>query len=423
MNILMLTNTFTPHVGGVARSVEQFAAEHRRQGHAVLVVAPSFDGAEVTPDVVRVPAIQNFNGTSFSVPLPVPGYLDAALDDFHPDIVHSNHPFLLGHTALRIAASRDIPVVFTHHTLYDKYTHYVVDDSSTLKRFVSDLAAGYCNLCDAVIAPSESIRRMLLDHGVERRIEVIPTGVVIERFSQGDGASCRQVHGIPSDAFIVGHVGRLAVEKNLRFLAHSVASFVAANKNAWFLVAGDGPCASTIEGAFRANDVADRLVMLGELPTEALPDVYHAMDVFAFASQSETQGMVLTEAMAAGAPVVAVDGPGVRDVVRSRENGVLLMQPSREVFAAALFWMQKRKPTEMRRLRTAARRTARQFSMVETTARTAELYQSVIAADSRQHHHDMWSVAGRRIAQEWRLWENMLESAGDAVLHSEIATV
>ena len=423
MNIVLLTNTFTPHIGGVARSVEQFATEHRRNGHQVLVVAPTFDGAEDRLGVIRVPAIQNFNGSTFSLPLPIPGFLEAALDEFRPDIVHSNHPFLLGDTALRVAASRDIPVVFTHHTLYQKYTHYVIGGSKTLKRFVIDLAAGYCNLCDAVVAPSESIRQMLVAHGVERRIEVIPTGVETEKLAHGDGAGCRRINEIPQDAFVVGHVGRLAPEKNLGFLAESVANFLLRNDSAWFIVAGEGPCESDILQAFEDYGVADRLALLGALPPESLADVYHAMDVFAFASLSETQGMVLTEAMAAGVPVVAVDGPGVRETVHDQKNGMLLPRIDRESFVSGLSWVQGLSPSESRRLRTGARRTASQFSIQASAQHTVELYESLMGDETRQHHHDLWSLAGRRVAQEWKLWVNMLESAGDAVTHAGIEVV
>src|SRR5512144_419241 len=123
MNILMVTNTFTPYVGGVANSVASFAAEYRRQGHRVLVVAPEFrDAPGGETDVIRVPAIQRFNGSDFSLRLPVPGFLFPALDRFRPDVVHSHHPYLLGDTALRIAAVRNAPLVFTHHSMYETFT-------------------------------------------------------------------------------------------------------------------------------------------------------------------------------------------------------------------------------------------------------------------------------------------------------------
>lgn len=416
MNILMMTNTYLPHVGGVARSVDQFAAEYRRAGHRVLVVAPTFEGTSDDRDVVRVPSIEQFNGTSFSVPLPIPGLLDDQLDQFGPEIVHSHHPFLLGDTALRIAASRDLPVVFTHHTLYERYAYNVVAGSEALQRFVTELAAGYCNLCDAVIAPSQSIRNMLREHGVERRIEVIPTGVEIEQFATGDGGRLRRERGIPDEDFVVGHVGRLAAEKSIDFLAAAAAEFVASDERAWLLVAGSGPCEDEFRRQFAEHGVQERLILEGVVPKAQLSDVYHAMDVFAFASLSETQGMVLTEAMAAGVPVVAVDGPGVRDTVQDSTNGRLLRTQDTAEFVAALTEMERLSANEMRRFKIAARSTAHEFSMQRSAERALALYEELIVEAPRQHHNNLWSTAARRVAQEWKVWENFVDSAGVAVL-------
>ena len=151
MNILILTNSFTPHVGGVARSVQAFAAEYRKRGHRVMIVSPEFPEMPMDEvDVVRIPAIQKFNASDFSVALPIHPQLSDTVDAFRADIVHAQHPFLLGFTALRLARHRGLPLVFTHHTLYEQYTHYVPGDSPALKRFAIELATRYANLCDQV---------------------------------------------------------------------------------------------------------------------------------------------------------------------------------------------------------------------------------------------------------------------------------
>ena len=157
MKILMFTNTYTPHVGGVARSVSELAAGLRRAGDEVLVVAPEYGNTAIEePGVRRIPAVQNFAGSDFSVPLPLSPGLAEATEAFDPDIIHSHHPFLLGDTALRTASLLDVPVVFTHHTRYELYGHYVAQDSELLKRLALSLSLGYCDLCDGVIAPSRA---------------------------------------------------------------------------------------------------------------------------------------------------------------------------------------------------------------------------------------------------------------------------
>ena len=138
MKILMFTNTYLPHVGGVARSVSTFARDLVHLGLEVAVVAPHFQGED--PDqnarvqVMRVPAIQNFNGSDFSVRLPIPFALSERIEAFNPDLIHSHHPFLLGDTAMRVARQRELPLVFTHHTMYEWYTHYVPFDSHGIDR-------------------------------------------------------------------------------------------------------------------------------------------------------------------------------------------------------------------------------------------------------------------------------------------------
>ncbi len=145
----------TPEVSHIPSS--GLAQRLRQRGHHVLTVAPSFEHAtQSEPDVVRVPAIQQFNGSDFSVRLPIPGLLQPAIDRFQPDLVHAHHPFLLGDTALRVAAVENLPVVFTHHTMYEQYTHYVSNESPAMQRFVIRLATEYANLCDHVIAPARA---------------------------------------------------------------------------------------------------------------------------------------------------------------------------------------------------------------------------------------------------------------------------
>ncbi len=418
MNVLMCTNTFTPHVGGVARSVEQFTDQFRQRGHRILVVAPEFpDIPAKESGVLRVPAVQHFNGSDFSVPVPVPGMLHAALDRFRPDIVHSHHPFLLGDTALRISASRNIPVVFTHHTQYEKYTHYIPGDSELLKRFAVELAVGYCNLCDAVIAPSRSILERLRNQGVTSEIVEIPTGVDTSVFGRGDGNAWRDRHQVPPSAFIVGHVGRLAPEKGLDFLASAVAKFIASHAGSMFLIAGDGPSAETIRQTFRGRGITGQLIQLGSLPRSQLADVYAAMDVFVFASLSETQGMVLTEAMAASTPVVAIDGPGVREIIQDGVNGRMIPTKDEDTFLDALNWIYSISPDERQQLHSAARQTADEFSLEKTAARVLELYDRLLEQGCMgPWGNDMWSVAKRRIDEELRIWSNVAEAASHALL-------
>ncbi|OGW91791.1 MAG: glycosyl transferase family 1 [Omnitrophica bacterium RIFCSPHIGHO2_02_FULL_63_14] len=419
MKILMMTNTYKPLVGGLETSVQMFADEYRRRGHRVVIVAPVFEDMRPEEDVVRIPAIQNFNGSDFSVQLPIPGVLNEALGDFKPEIVHSHHPYLVGDTALRVAHRHRAPLVFTHHTLYEQNTHYVPGDSEVLKRFVVQLATGYANLADQVFAPSESLKRLLIERGVTGTpIDVVPTGLYLERFAEGDKSGFRRRHGIPEEAFVVGHLGRLAPEKNPEFTARAVARFMKKEPLARFLIVGKGPSAEAIGQIFASEGLPQRVHAVGAADGSELVDAYHAMDVFAFASQSETQGLVLTEAMAAGVPVVAVDACGVRDVVRDGTNGRLLPKEDIALFALALAWMARQDRPGRQELRKAARAAAAGFSMPLMAERALEIYGRLLAGDfipKEEAEENAWIQAARLLKAQWGLTVNLTKAASGAL--------
>jgi len=413
VNVLMMTNTFTPFLGGVSRSVAAFTRELREMGHDVVVVAPEFENTPPLEEgVIRVPAIQHFNGGDFSVSLPIPGYLSSHLEKFKPDIVHSHHPHLLGSTALRVASWFECPLVFTYHTMYEDYLHYVPAHARQLRKFVISLVKGYCNSCDHVIAPSQSVAEMIRERGVRTAVDVVPTGVYTRQFEEGDGAGFRRSHGIPTEAFVVGYVGRLAPEKNLPFLAEAVRSVAAGPRRGHFLVVGAGPSAADMRELFREWDLGDRLHLVGSLEGYELASAYHAMDIFAFASHTETQGMVLTEAMAAGKPVVAIAAPGVREVVHDRENGRLLASEDTQRFVAALVEIAEASLPQRQAYEQAARATAAQFSMDESARKLADLYGDLLRREtSGWKDESVWGRAKEEIKAEWELVKNVAEAA------------
>lgn len=424
MRIVMLTNTYFPHVGGVAKSVESFSRALRDLGHQVLVIAPEFpDMPETESDVLRVPAIQRFNGSDFSVRLPIPGLLSGPMEQFKPDLIHAHHPFLLGDTALRIASSLGVPLVFTHHTLYEEYTHYVSigsessSGSKLMRRFAIELSTGYANLCDHVIAPSQSLLDLIRQRGVVTPATIVPTGVDISRFEGKSRPAFREAHGIPLDSFVVGHIGRLAPEKNLMFLTRAVGRFLQKHKAAWFVVAGSGPVEKEMQDYFSEQGLAERVRFVSILIGKDLVDCYASMNVFAFASQSETQGMVLIEAMAAGVPVVALDANGVREVVEDCSNGRKLPTEDEEAFAEALGWTMELSEEAYGRISREALFTASQYSVTVTTKKLETVYKSLLQIRRAQHlpEDNPWTSTLRYLSAEWKLFTSLAHAAGTAL--------
>jgi 1,2-diacylglycerol 3-alpha-glucosyltransferase len=421
MKIAMFTNTYLPHVGGVARSVSSFSDELRRRNHEVEIIAPQFpDAEESTEHVLRVPAIQNFNGSDFSVQIPQPGLISGRMAEFQPEVIHSHHPFLLGDSALRKAYEFGLPLVFTHHTMYEQYSHYVPLDSEALKRVAIQLATEYCNLCSHVIAPSESIADLLKNRGVTVPVTTIPTGIDLMVFGSGNGPRARQELDIAQDALVIGHVGRLAPEKRLDFLAEAVSRYLTEHPVARFLVVGQGPSRETMTEIFEQHSVLPQVVFAGQLCGEKLADAYASMNVFGFASQSETQGMVIAEAMAAGNAVVAVDGPGIREIVKEQNGRLLSGDCTCEEFAAALTEL-THDANYLRKIGEAARESAQSYGLECCADRLIELYQTLIEDFGSKGGSDFgpWDQLRGRLEAEWKLITEKATALSAAVVDTD----
>jgi glycosyltransferase involved in cell wall biosynthesis len=414
MNILMMTNTYFPMVGGLEQSVHSFSEEFRNLGHEVLIVTPAFGGMPAEePGVIRIPAFQKFGGTVFSVNFPISGLLKRYMKKFVPDIVHSHGPFFMGDYALRLSRQHAIPLVFTYHCMFEQYVHDWPVQNEGVKRFMVKLAAGYSNLVDQVITPSESVKDILLKRGVKTPMEVIPTGIDAQRFAKGDGIAFRKLNNIPLDARVVGHAGRLAPEKNLPFLTNCLVELLKKDPRAHALIVGLGPSQSLIKETFKQAGLENRLHLTGVLRYQDLVDAYFAMDVFAFASLSETQGIVLIEAMAAGLPVVALDAPGAREVVEDYHNGRLLKAMDQQSFVDALIWSLSRAPEELKAMKQIVRMTVQKYPIQSGAKHMLEVYDQIrsrrsvsLGKKNSSGYLMMW-----RLKAEWDICSNYVKSA------------
>ena len=418
MKILMMTNTYAPMVGGIEESIRSFTVEFEKLGHEVFIVAPECEG--VPPDevgVIRLRAIEKFNHSDFSIALPLSSLLPELMKTFMPDIIHCHHPFWIGDIALRLSSKYHIQLVFTYHTMFEKHMHYLPIQNDGMKRFIIDLFTGYANLVTQVIVPSESVREILLERGVKTPMTVVPTGIDLQKFFKGEGNAIRQRLGIPLDDIVIGYVGRLAIEKNLEFLGQSVADYLKKDTKAHFLIGGDGPLKDRIKEIFDEKGVGKQLHLAGVLKDQDLVDCYHAMDVFAFASLSETQGLVLVEAMSAGVPVVAVDAPGVREVVKDGYNGRLILEENKNNFSEALSWYCKQSQSKIENMKANALATTKEFSIDLCAYRMLKVYQDVSLKELvwSDHKNTAWDSLSDRLKSEWGMFKNMMHAGGAAM--------
>ncbi|MDR7483020.1 MAG: glycosyltransferase family 4 protein [Armatimonadota bacterium] len=374
----VFTDSYLPRISGVVRSIEAFVSELRRQGHHVSIFAPGYRGfVDADPDVVRFPSVRPPGHPDFPLAIPVDRRFLAKLAARRPSVIHTHSPFLMG-AAGRYAARRlGLPLVFTHHTMYAEYVHYVPLFPPRLSRqVVTRYTARYCNRCTAVIAPSRAVRAWLRSIGVVTPIEVLPTaGFELARFDRLDPSWVRPRYGVPSGAPLVITVGRLASEKRFDILLAAFAD-AARGGPAHLLVVGGGPEAPVLRHLAGQLGVGSQVIFTGPLDHDRVLDCYAAADVFAFASPTETQGLVVIEAMAAGLPVAAVRAGGVAEAVGDGETG-LLVDPDPAALAAAIRRLLHDEPLR-RRLSAGGREVARAYAIDVLTRRLVDLYRNLM---------------------------------------------
>ncbi|MDR7543321.1 MAG: glycosyltransferase family 4 protein [Armatimonadota bacterium] len=373
----MFSDSYLPRISGVVRSIESFVAELRRQGHHASIFAPGYPGyVDRDPDVVRFPSVRAPGVPDFPLAIPLARRFIGSLRARRLSIIHTHSPFQMG-LAGRYAARRlRAPLVFTHHTMYSEYVHYVPLVSQRLSReVVLRYTVRYCNRCALVIAPSHAVRRFLARSGVQTPMEVLPTaGLDLGRFARLDPSWVRPRYGIPPHALLVITVGRLAREKRFDVLLAAFAKIARAGTERLLMVGG-GPQAGELRQMACELGIGAQVAFTGPLEHDRVLDCYAASDVFAFASPTETQGMVVIEAMAAGLPVVAVRAGGVDEAVSNGATG-LLSPLDVDALAAAMRRMMD-DPALRRRCAEAGRSAARQFAIEELVHRLVMLYRQV----------------------------------------------
>ena len=328
MHIAFFTNYYHPVVNGVVRSVASFRETLMKQGHNVFIFAQSNSNYKDTePFIFRYPSLPLPLG-EISTALPVSPFVDQLLPMLKLDVIHTHHPILLGQTAARKAGELDLPLVFTFHTQYWEYTHYVPFPQETVQEFLKNAVhrwlKEFMQKCQHIIIPSESMREILVrDYGLHERYSVIPTGTNLEPFLNADGKALRLEKGWQDEKVLIS-VGRLSPEKNWDTLLRAFAKTSEKHPDSRLVLIGDGTARQSLEELSSALGVTDRVTFTGALPFEDIPRYLKAADLFVFASVTETQGLVTIEAMAAGLPVVAVDGPGTRDIVDHGKQGFLV---------------------------------------------------------------------------------------------------
>ena len=339
MKILMLSDVYFPRVNGVSTSIQTFRHELRELGHEVRVVAPKYD--QPTTDERGIDRIISsqvlFDPEDRMMHPRLLARRLAILQTWNFDLIHVQTPFVAHYAGLRLARRSDIPCVETYHTFFEEYLfHYLpILPKSAWRAVARKLSRRQCNQVDGLVVPSRAMFDVLIQYGVRTRMRVIPTGLPGDALPEGDGAAFRVRHGIDPRQPALVFVGRVAFEKNIEFLLRVTHELKrTTHPHIVLIVAGEGPAQNRLRRLGSALGLETHLRFIGYLARGAdLSSCYQAGDAFVFASRTETQGLVLLEAMSLGVPVVSTAVMGTRDILAA-ERGALIAEEDIPQFAA-----------------------------------------------------------------------------------------
>ncbi|WP_435195566.1 glycosyltransferase [Natronomonas sp. EA1] len=323
--VAAFTDTYLPTVNGVTYTVQTWRDRWERRGGRMHVVFPGSREYDPEPreHPVRSVAFPFYEGFRAGIPS-----IPTGVEDI--DIVHAHTPFLVGLAGRRYARKHDLPLVASYHTPTAEYADYIADGrlATLVERVAGAYERWYMNRVDAVVVPSAPAREHLLELGVETDVHVVPNGIDTERFRPVDTDAFRERHGLP-DGPLVGYTGRHGFEKQLHHVLDAAEGL-----DATVVFGGDGPARQSLES--KAAELGLDAHFLGFLDREELPAFYSALDVFAFPSPVETQGLVALEANACGTPVVGVDSGALSETVVDGETGYHFAEGDTEGFRAGI---------------------------------------------------------------------------------------
>lgn len=385
MRIGFFTDTYTPQINGVVTSIKLFAEALERQGHEVYIFAPTPRQSTDTARVVRIPSVPFAFQPEMRLASLYSQHAYQLVRRANLDIVHSHDPFAVGLFGLAVAKRFRLPYVHTYHTLYPEYVHYVWETKFT-RAMAERLSRDFCDQCDLVLAPSTKIERALAEWGVTAPIELLPTGIDTERFSRRDPtavAALRNRFAIPENDRLLTFVGRIGLEKNIDMLVDAIARVK--TPGARLLVVGDGPYRPDLDEHIASLGVADRVTFTGYLRGDEVAAAYAASDAFFFASTSETQGLVVAEAMASGLPVVAVQDLAIGDAVVDGANGYLTPEDPGALARAVDALLSD--PAKREAMGAESVRRAQDLRIDRMAERLAGLYTGLLEARAHERRH------------------------------------
>jgi glycosyltransferase involved in cell wall biosynthesis len=379
MKIGFFTNTYYPICYGSVISIESFRKNLEKLGHQVYVFAPNYEGYEdKNKKVFRYPSFLFKYKIEYPISIPISAFIKKKIKELKLDIIHVHQPFSLGREGLHYAKKLDIPIVFTYHAKYEDYVHYVpLLPESLLAELVKREAVNFANDCDLTIAPSLGIQKIIVERGVKKEnTKVLATGINWKKFQKGNRQKIRKKYSIKSDELLFLNVGRINEEKNVVFLLKAFIKVALKNPKVKMMFVGEGFLKKDLIEMAKKKGIKNRIIFPGFVPYEEVKHFWQAADFYLQASESETQGITILEAMATGLPIVAVKATGTEDFIVDDVNGFLTKTQLKEFVEKIEFLIKNKK--KRRKLSQQAKKDAEHFDELNQTKKLEKFYLELI---------------------------------------------
>ena len=393
MRIGIFTECYNPVLNGVVVSIDTFRKELEKRGHQYFIFTTGCPGyKDATQNIIRYSPMIAFKSKGGRYPISWPQIVTfqaRKIAAFNLDIIHSQHLLGLGLLGLRVAKKLKIPSILTYHTLLAEYAHYSPLFPSLVRKYLIKKSRDYCNLYDQLVTPSNSMKKILISYGVKKPIEPIPTGVNISDYERPySRAGIETKWKVPQDKKLLLYVSRIAKEKNVDFLFEAVRKLASRRQDFHLLLIGGGPELSYYCSMINKWKINEIVTFTEMQPKQETNRYFGAADIFVFPSITETQGIVITEAMAAGVPAVAVGIMGPRDIIQEGVDG-FLTRLNIDEFTGKIESLLNNENLR-KQMGECARENAKKFSVKATSDQMEKLYEKT------RHHYGTQSYSQRK---------------------------
>lgn len=384
MRIGFFTDTYLPIVHGVVISIESFRKNLENLGHQVFIYAPESPGyKDKNPNVFRFKSKRVIKKPAMYFAfnfLPV-GHKFKEIIHFKLDIAHAHTPFGMGLLAKYISKRQLIPLIYTHHTHYPEYAKAYLKEEIILPYLAKVYTTLFSNMSDAIIAPSLKIKKLLRDYGVKKKIPIyiLPTGIDLKIFKKSlkNGRDLRKKLKISPKTKVLIFVGRIGKEKNVEFLIEAFAEVLRKRNDVLLLMVGDGPLLEDLKKLAQTLKITENVIFTGKIPYKDIPCYYQSADIFIFASLTDTQGIVILEALGCGLPVIALKDDAFSGVVFDNKNGFLVRRQSSKLFSQKIIKLLDNSSL-YKKFSNQGIKTVSKFSEKNVTKKLIEIYKSQI---------------------------------------------